>query len=219
MTKPLAHSYSALKQYDTCPKQYEMQRVTRVVKPSFGEASIHGQRIHGQLEARMRDKTPLPPESAKYEALCRSFEALPGTLLVEQEMTLNKELRPTGWWDADAWFRSKTDVLVLDKDYAVVGDWKTGKHRPDYTQLEMFALQVFKHYPEINRMKSAFVWLKDMRMDHQIYLRSEEPALWNRFLSRVQRIEGSLQADNWPAKPSGLCPWCPAKNLCEYANV
>ena len=215
MSKPLAHSHSAIKQYENCPKQYHMQRITKEVKASFGEASMYGNRIHDQLDARFKG-TPLPPESVKYEALVQSFESLPGKLLSEQEMTLNKELEPTGWWDKDAWLRSKIDVLILNGPDAIVADWKTGKHRPDWSQLEMFACQTFKHYPEVQRVKSSFVWLKDMKMDHMSYTRMDAPTLWNKLMTRINRIEASHTEVRWPAKPSGLCPWCPAKHICEY---
>jgi|TARA_R110000765_G_scaffold351263_5_gene441229 hypothetical protein len=217
--KPLAHSYSAFKQFSNCPKQYQMQRITRVVKPSFGEASIYGNRIHEQLEHRLRDKTSLPAESSKYELLCQSFEELPGHLLVEQEMTLDNNLQPVGWWDKAAWLRVKADVLILHKDTAVVSDWKTGKHRPDNFQLEILTACTFKHYPDIKKVRGSFVWLKDMRMDHVDYTRDDEPTLWNKIYADVSRIEAAVKEDTWPAKPSGLCPWCPAKLLCEFANI
>jgi len=219
MTKPLAHSYSAIKQYEICPKQYKLQRITREVKASFGEASIYGNRIHDQLDLRLKDaaKDPLPDESAKYEQLVVGIEAMPGVILSENEMTLNIDLNPTGWWDKDAWLRSKIDVLVMHEDSAVVIDWKTGKHRPDFSQLELFAIQTFKHYPDINQIKSSFVWLKDMKMDHMTYDRSDAPILWAKLLARIANIEKSLADDKWPATPSGLCPWCPVEShMCEF---
>jgi len=218
MSKPLAHSYSAIKQYENCPKQYNMQRVTKEVKASFGEASVYGERIHEQLEQRLKGGL-LPSESAKYEPLVAAFAGLPGELLAEQELCLNNRLEPTGWWDDDAWLRSKIDVLILNKNDAVVGDWKTGKHRPDFFQMELFAVQVFKHYPDVQRVKTSLIWLKDMKIDTEMYTRLNAPALWNKFYSKINRIEQSLKEDNWPARPSGLCPWCPAKHLCEFARV
>ena len=217
MDSPLSHSYSSLNQFDNCPRQYEFQRITKEVKPSFGEASMYGTRIHDQLDARIKG-TPLPEESAKYEVLVKAFEDLPGEIHGEQEMTLNIKLEPTGWWDDDAWFRAKIDVLVLNGPVAVMGDWKTGKHRPNFTQLEIFATMIFKHYPEVQRVKSCFIWLKDMLVDHKTYERRQEAALWNRLMTSIRRIEAALEEDNWPAKPSGLCPWCPAKHLCEFGG-
>ena len=217
MNKPLAHSYSALKQYENCPKQYQMQRITREVKPSFGEASIYGNRIHEQLELCLKGDTALPAESVQYEALVQAFASLPGQLVAEQEFTLNKELEPTGWWDADAWLRAKLDILIINGESAVVADWKTGKHRPDFFQLELFAILVFKLYPEVQTVRATFIWLKDMVMDTVVYKREDAPAIWEALMTKVQRIEHSLEKDQWPAKPSGLCPWCPlAQSQCEF---
>jgi hypothetical protein len=216
VSKPLAHSYSALKQYENCPKQYYMQRITKEVKPSFGEASVYGNRIHEQLELRLKGEAELPEESAKYEALVQAFASLPGELVAEQEFTLTKELTSTGWWDTDAWLRLKLDILIINGSTAVVGDWKTGKHRPDFFQMELFAIVVMKLYPEVETVKATLIWLKDMKIDTEVYTRTDAPAIWQKFMAKVQRVENSLAKDQWPAKPSGLCPWCPAKHLCEF---
>ena len=206
--------------YENCPKRYYHQRIRREVQDTGSDATIYGERIHEALEHRLESKVELPKESEGYEVLCRSIEktAKGGALLVEQKLTLNEDLTPTGWWDGDAWVRSILDVLVLHSNTAVVMDWKTGKRRPDFTQLELFALQVFSHFPEINTVKSSFLWLKDMQMDSKIYHRDELGSMWGNLLQRISRIEQSLAHDKWPPKPSGLCNYCPAKNICEYAQ-
>jgi len=217
MSKPLAHSYSAIKQYENCPKQYYMQRITKEVKPSFGEASIYGNRIHEQLELNLKGESDLPAESVKYKPLVDAFAALPGELVPEQEFCLNARLEPTGWWDEDAWLRAKLDVLIVNGESAVVGDWKTGKHRPDFFQMELFAILVFKLYPDVGEVKASLIWLKSMQMDTEDYSKEDAPALWEKFYTKVNRIEQSLEKDDWPCKPSGLCPWCPCtESQCEF---
>ena len=217
MPSKLAHSYSALKLYENCPKQYYMQKISKEIKPSFGEASIYGNRVHEQLEDRLKKGTPLPEESSKYEPLVASFAALPGQLVAEQEFTLNANLEPTGWWDKDAWLRAKLDVSVINGPDAVVGDWKTGKRRHDFFQMELFAILIFKLYPDVQRVVTSLVWLKTMELDSQIYQREDAPKLWDKFFTKVERIEVSLKQEKWPAKPSGLCPWCPATHAqCEF---
>jgi hypothetical protein len=205
--------------YENCPKRYYHQRVLKEVKDQGGEATIWGERVHKFLEDRLAKATELPQEVARYDPLCQSIVklAIGGELLVEQQLTLNVALEPTSWFSKDAWMRSIVDVLVIRGDEAIMFDWKTGKRRPDFSQLELFALQVFKHYPEVKRVRTAFVWLKDLSMDHETYTRDNEPELWARLMNKVVRIEKSLETDNWPAKPSGLCNWCPCKNFCEYS--
>lgn len=218
----LAHSFSAIKLFENCPKRYYLQRVTKEIQDEGSEASLYGNRIHEALEARLKG-SELTTETKKYEALCVAIDKLAednnAELLVEHQLTLTENLTPTGWFAEDAWLRSILDVLIIRGDQAIVMDWKTGKRRPDFTQLEMFALQVFKHFPDVNEVTSTFVWLKDMKMDAEVYKRSDANKMWEELLGRINRIYQAADSDNWPAKPSGLCRFCPAKNICDYAQI
>ena len=216
----LSHSFSSLKLYENCPLRYYNQRVIKSVVDKGGEASQYGERVHKYLEDHLKDGAPLPPEVSPVEGAVAAVRRLvgDGDLYIEKELTLNKNLQPTGWWAKDAWVRSKLDVLILRDVTAFNLDWKTGKRRPDFTQLELFALQVFAHYPYIEKVTGAFVWIKDVAMDKETYDRADVPKLWEAFLSRVNRIEQSLEHDNWPARPSGLCNYCPCKPTCAYAR-
>ena len=213
----LTHSFSSIKMYENCPKRYYHQRITKEVQDTGSDATIYGERVHEALEHRLDKKVELPSESKTYEPLCKSIEGLGGPLQVEQKLTLSENLTPTTWWEKDAWLRSILDVLIIFEDEAIVMDWKTGKRRPDFSQLEMFALQVFSHYPNIKKVKSTFVWLKDLSLDSHTYNRLDADDLWVKLLSKTERINQSLTNNNWPPKPSGLCRFCPAKNICEFS--
>jgi len=217
----LAHSYSSIKMFENCPKRYYHQRITKEVTDTGSDATRHGERIHADLEHRLVNQKPLTYDTEQYEVLCQTIEVLAtgGELHAERQLCLNENLTPTSWYAKDAWLRSILDVLILKDDEAIVMDWKTGKRRPDFTQLQLFALQVFKHFPEIKSVKSSFVWLRDMEMDTEVFTVDKTNLMWADMLSRIERIQQSLDNDNWPAKPSGLCNWCPAKNICEYAKI
>ena len=221
MTK-LAHSYTAIKQYNSCPKRYYHQRITKEVKDQPGAATVYGERVHKQLEDYLKaPANALPAESVALKPLCDMFtEQVQGSgqILVEQEYTLNSNLEPTSWFAPDAWLRFKLDVLVVrDNNTAIVADWKTGKRRPDFDQLEMFALAVFKFWPKVTKVSSLFIWTKENAIDKEIYRREHEDAMWTKLMTNIHRIEKSLETDNWPAKPSGLCKFCPCKGFCEFA--
>ena len=110
-------------------------------------------------------------------------------------------------------------MLIIKGDKAIVIDWKTGKRRPDFMQLELFALQVFKHYPNIKKVKSTFVWLKENKTDTETYTTKDTSVMWQNILNRIERINQSCKTNNFPARPSGLCRWCPAQHICEYAQI
>jgi hypothetical protein len=181
---------------------------------------MYGERIHTFLENRLKG-AGLPVEVEQYEPLCQSVERLAkrGELFIEHELVLNDNLTPTGWWDADAWLRSKLDVFVIVGDDAVVMDWKTGKRKADNFQMELFAAQVFKHYPEVQRVKTSLVWLKTMEMDTELFTRLDMNAVWAEVMKRIQRIQDAYEHSNWPARPSGLCRYCPCRHDCDYARV
>jgi len=217
----LSHSYSSIKLYENCPLRYFRQRIVKDVVDEGGEASKYGERVHAFLETRLKENTLLPQEVAHYESLCSSVERIAhnGELFVEKELVLTDNLTPTTWWESDAWLRSKLDILVISGDMANVMDWKTGKRNADQFQMQLFAAQVFKHYPEVTRVKTSLVWLKDMTMDTETYYHSGVNTIWAEVMKRIQRINDSLEHDNWPAKPSGLCRYCPARHNCDYARV
>lgn len=216
----LSHSYSAIKLFENCALRYYRQRIAKDVEDEGGEASKYGERIHAFLEARLKG-AGIEQEVAAYEPLCQSIEKLAarGELHVEKELVLTENLTPTGWWDSDAWLRSKLDVLVLVNNEAVVMDWKTGKRNADQFQMQLFAAQVFKHFPHITSVKTSLVWLKTMEMDTERYIRSDANAIWAEVMQRIQRIHDAYTHGNWPARPSGLCRYCPCRHDCEYARV
>jgi len=216
-----SHSYSSIKLYENCPLRYLRQRIIKEVVDEGGEASKHGERIHAFLENRLKADTLLPQEVAQYEPLCTMVERLArgGELHIEKELVLTENLTPTGWWDSDAWLRSKLDVLVINGTDAIVMDWKTGKRKPDFFQMQLFAAQVFKHFPEVQRVKTILVWLKILEMDSENYNRLNINEVWAEVMKRIQRIHISLEHDNWPAKPSGLCRYCPCRHDCDFARV
>lgn len=216
----LSHSYSSIKLFENCPLRYYRQRITKEVVDEGGEASRYGERIHAFLEKRLKG-ADIEQEVAQYEPLCASVERLArqGELFIEHELVLTENLTPTGWWDADAWLRSKLDVLVIVGADAVVMDWKTGKRNADQFQMQMFAAQVFKHFPGAQRVKTSLVWLKTMEMDTNSYAREDANAIWAEIMKRIQRIHDAYEHGNWSARPSGLCRYCPCRHDCDYARI
>lgn len=218
----LTHSHSALVLFDNCPKRYYHQRVTKEVKDQGSIHSDYGERVHRALELYMRDATPMPEEMIKFERFANAILAnlTPDSkLYVEQEITINKKLKPTGWFDDDAWVRAKLDVLVIHKASALVLDWKTGKRKDDWQQLELCAALVFLLYPEVMTIKTTLMWLIDgvVANNPRTYTRGDDQiSLLMKMFARIRRVEASANAGVWPAKPSGLCGYCPAQNICEF---
>lgn len=219
MTK-LAHSFSSLKMYENCPQRYYRQRILKDVRDVGSAASKEGERVHKALERRLDEGLQLPKDLANAEPVCKSIEASPGDVMVEKELTLNDMLKPVSWFDKDAWFRVKVDVLVLNGDTVTVLDWKNGKRNVDTFQMESTAANIFMHYPEVTKVKTALVWLQSMKTDIDTYTKKDDfHSSWESIYGRVSLIEKSAEKDEWPAIPSGLCNYCPAQTSCKYAKV
>lgn len=218
----LTHSYSSLNLFENCPLRYYRQRVLKDVIDPGGEAAHYGTMVHKHFEYRIKDKYRLPKELSKHEPLCVAMESLAeeGEMYAEIELGLDKNLKPCNFNDENVYIRGIVDVLVIPNEHtAFIFDWKTGKRRPDSFQLKLTAGMLFRHYSKLQQVVSAYVWLKESAVDREKYSRNKEIDIWKDILTRVKRIEVALEKNVWPAKPSGLCRYCPARTSCEFAQL
>ena len=214
--KPIAWSYTALTAYETCPRQFYRTRVKKDIVSEMGEEAKWGDMVHKKLEARLKDGTPLPPELQKYEQLVARIAAAPGETLTEHKLCINSKFEFVSWFDKQAWCRGIIDVLLIRGDRAYALDWKTGKRKAGSKQLKLFALLVFLHHPEIQSVKTGFVWLKEGASDHEPYTRGQGAELWQEFVGDLARYNAAFKQDMWIPRKSGLCRgWCPVTG-CEF---
>jgi hypothetical protein len=215
----LSFSHTALRDFGNCPLSFYHKRVLKDVVFVQGEAAKWGEEVHKHFEDRIKLGTPLPLTLVSYEPMLAKFDGKKNQ--VELQMAINEALQPTEWFASDAWLRGIADVMVwLDETHVWIGDWKTGKRRVDFEQLELFSLLTFQHYPEVQKCTTSFIWTKDKKMDTEVFERSESNEMWARVMSRIRRVYKAQEMDNWPAKPSGLCGWCDVKKQkgCVYAR-
>lgn len=220
MTTMPAWSYSSLTKFETCPKQYYHTKVAKDVIDAPHDSALWGSTVHKYLEDRVKQGTPLPESVAGYERLAAPIADKPGEKLVEKQMAVTSAFQPTGWFDKDTWCRGIVDVGVLTGKRGLLLDWKTGKRKPDSTQLKLFAALAFAHYPDLEVVTTGFVWLKEGAVDRESYTREQVPVIWREFVPRVQRLERAYESGSFPPKPSGLCgKWCPVpKSKCEFSG-
>lgn len=214
----LKHSYSSIAMFEQCARRYYYQRVVKSVVDPGSEASIYGNRVHKSLEDRLRDGMALPAELQKHEDKCVAIKNLGGNLTPEKELCATRDYVATGWWDEDVWFRGKLDVFVEKGKRAVILDWKTGKRKPNFFQLRLNALHTFMQYPLVKDISTGFVWLKDNLIDRENYTRDQLPAMVEELEEKIGRIEEAEELGVWQAKPGPLCGWCPAQDICEFAD-
>ena len=226
MSSVMPLSFSRLSTFEQCEARFDYQYVSKRVKDQSNEASEYGDRVHKVLEAYGRgelDTGTLTAEGAKtlatWGVLVDKIMARSGDKFFEHQMSVNKQLQPVDWFASDVWIRSIADVLVVDGDTAYCLDYKTGKVKDNPTQLQLFAAMVMWHFPQVNTVKTSFIWLKFNETTNSTYERRFLDALWRALEPRFTRVQDVIELGVYKAKPSGLCPWCPAKELCPDARL
>jgi len=92
----------------------------------------------------------------------------------------------------------------------------TGKRKPS-DQLSLYAAYIFSHYENVDTVTTSFVWLKENKLDNETFTRDKMGEIWQNLMPRITRLERAYEKNSWPAKPSGLCPWCPlGRERCEF---
>lgn len=217
--KPFAWSYSKLKNYETCPKRYYNIDVAKAVKEEESEQLQYGNALHKALAEAISGKNPLPKPFAGFEQWVEKVTASEGTILVEQQLAIRQDMSPTEWFGKDAWYRGIADVIKIVGPVAVVLDWKTGKILEDGVQLALMAQCVFAHHPQIEKIRTEFVWLKEDATTRADFTREDMVKVWAGLLPRVTELEAAHTSANFPPKPGYLCrKWCPVTS-CPHHGV
>lgn len=206
-------SFSKVKSFKTCPKQFYHERVLKQFPQQETEAMLYGTLFHEAAEKYVRDGEPLPGKFSYAERALNSLRAKQGEKLCEYEMGLTADLEPCGFKDKNVWYRGIVDLLILDREnkLAWVIDHKTGKNAryADKGQLELMALCVFEHFPEIDEIRAGLLFVVAKELIKAKYLRENKKFMWEKWLTEYARMQKAFDLNVWNPNPSGLC-----KNHC-----
>jgi len=129
-------SYSSLKTFETCPRKYQAEKVTKEVPYTETEATIYGTELHKAAEEFIRDGTPIPERFSFIQPYMDKLAAYPGEKHCEMKLGVKRaddRLVACGFFDSDVWFRGVADLVIIDGDRARIIDYKTGKTRSTQT--------------------------------------------------------------------------------------
>jgi hypothetical protein len=194
----------------------------------------YGNAIHDALEKRLIHGSTIPQplqagvqmnmEQAVQKILqghptAASWEQATGGILKgEQQLAMTDDFVPCEWMDRtrNVWLRAKIDVSKILGPCAVLYDWKTGKvDDREKDQLLISAAMIFAQYPQVMKIRTLYVWLKEDATTTLDVTREQMPEFWTKILPEVGRYTKDVQQNTFPPKPSGLCGWCPVKS-CEH---
>lgn len=220
--KEFSWSYSKVKNYEGCPRKHFHVDLVRDIKEEESDALTWGNRIHEAAAQRLGPRhVPLPAGMEFLTDWITRVElgAQGGKLLVEQKYAMTRHMQPCSYFDHRTWVRGIADVLILKPPVALSLDWKSGKIVEDSVQLALVGALLFAHYPDIEKIRSTFVWLKEGAQTDVYMTREDLVSLWDGLMPRVAALEQSAISGVYPPKPSGLCKrYCPVES-CEFHGV
>jgi RecB family exonuclease len=215
----LAHSYSSIKQFENCPRQYHAVRILKQFKQADTEATLYGTAVHKAFEEYVRDGVELPEMFAQFKPYVEPLAKLDGTILCEQKMGMTADFKPCEFFAKDVWFRAIPDFLRISVKgtTAWVADYKTGKSSryADTAQLELLAAMVMAHYPEVKKVKGSLLFVIAKDVVYAEHERSELSGILSRWVGRANMIEVAVDNGVWNPRKGPLCKFCPVTS-CDH---
>jgi CRISPR/Cas system-associated exonuclease Cas4 (RecB family) len=218
---PAPWSFSRIKAFSTCPKQFYHVNVLKEFPYEETEAMRYGTEFHKAAEDFIRDGTPIPDRFGFARDALQVLADKPGEKICEQKLGLTAELEPCGFFDSNVWFRGIVDLLIIEDDVATIVDYKTSKSSryAEKGQLELMALSIFRHYPQVKTIRAGLLFVIVNDLVKAKYEKSGQKDLWRKWIAEYARMEKAFDTGVWNPKPSGLCKrHCPVVE-CAHNGV
>ena len=209
-------SYSSLKEYINCPKQYQEIRVLKRFTKSDTPQTVYGKEVHKALEDYVGGNVELAKNYERFKPVLDELIAIKGDKYCEHEMAVDRNKQPCDFNDENRWVRGIADLLIVDEEDAYIVDYKTGSNKyPDTKQLRLMALMTFAHFPKVKNIKAGLLFIMHDTFITEEYNRDQIEESWKHFEVPLARLDNSYQTDVWQANPTPLCKWCPG-DTCQF---
>lgn len=209
-------SYSGLKDYTNCPKQYQEVKVLKRFTKYATEEMRYGTEVHKALEDYVGDDVPLAKNYERFQKQLDPFKEMEGIKFPEHKMGLTFEREACDFYAKNYWVRGIADLIVVRDNTAFVVDYKTGSNKyPDINQLKLMALMVFAHFPQVETAHTGLLFVMHEHFIPETFTRDKTDEYWQDFWWKLERLQTSYATDTWQANPTPLCGWCPVRT-CEF---
>ena len=213
-------SFSKIKAFEQCPKQFYHEKILKEYPFVQTTAILYGNEFHKAAEDYVGSGTTLDKRFDYAKTMLDSLNAKRGVKLCEQKVGVTENLTSCGFYDKDVWFRGIIDLLIVDTlgETAWVIDYKTGKNAryADKGQLELMALAVFLHYPEVKKIKAGLLFVVSNDLIKSKYHEYDTSSLWAKWLGKYEAMKIAADKNVWNPRPSGLCKrHCPV-TVCAH---
>ena len=218
-----AWSYSSIKTFETCPRKYQAEKVTKEVPFTDSEATIYGKELHLAAEEYIRDGKPIDPRFGFIQPYLDKLLDIPGQKHCEMKLGVKKQngrLKACDFFDSDVWFRGVADLVIIDDTLGWVVDYKSGKSAKyaDTRQLALMAAALFLKYPELERVKASLLFVVSKEFVKDKYEKEYGLSIFSELNGLLTAREAAYYNDVWNPRPNGLCrQWCAVKS-CPHSG-
>lgn len=216
MTKLQAFSFSRLESYETCPKKFFHLSIAKDVSDPPNEHTSFGTEVHLAFANYVKGRIKaLPLHLRQHTPMLDTIKNAPGDHIVEQQVAINKDYKPTGWFDSDVYCRVISDLTIMNGSHAIMFDWKTGKMKDGFDQLRLAAAVMFLLADELETISMHYVWTKNKQVTSDRMTRDEMPGVWAALQPRLIRYQNAFVMQQFEARQGFHCKYCPVKK-CPY---
>jgi len=215
-----AWSYSSIKTFDQCPKKYYHLKILKDVKDTGSEATIYGQEVHKAAEDYIKDGVPIPEKFAYIRGVVEALGRKEGEKHTELRLgvkRLDEGYEPCKFLGKGVWWRGIADLVIINGDTAYSVDYKTSKNAKyaDVKQLDLVAGGIFTHFPQVDKIRSALIFLVSNDVIKKDHYREHMHNYLSTFDPLLDRLEIAEESGVWNAKSGPLCRFCPVVS-CEH---
>lgn len=200
-------SYSRLKTWEECPKQYFYSYKERL--PGHREASPaseRGSQLHEKAELYLKGELQLyPPEFQKVSAhtmLLKAKNARP-----EVKLAVREDWSPCSFDDEDVYLRAIIDVLYEEDGVVHVQDWKTGQQyasHPD--QLSTYVAIAAAHHAEATEYRARLIYIDQGVVTPPVTTPADRVKPIRMILDG--RVKNAETDEIYPTRAGSHCRWC-----------
>ncbi len=207
-------SYSALKNYESCPHRIYLSKVEKHPEPSSA-AMDRGTAIHLLGEEFVQGNIiDLPQELEKFKTEFTTLRERynQAKVILEQDWGFTRDWGITGWSSLDTWLRMKLDAYVQHDDQsATIIDYKTGRKFGNeinhLQQAQLYAIGAFKRFPLLQYVECEFWYLDKGETLSKKYTREEAEQFVPKWDMRGIQMTSDTSFTPNPSKYN--CKWCP----------
>jgi len=210
-------SYSGLKDFVNCPRQYNEVKVLKRYEKKATVEMRYGTQVHSALEDYVKEGKPLAKNYEHFGKQLDPLRDMEGVKYPEYRMALTINRQPCTFGAKDYWVRGIADLMVVDGDQGYIVDYKTGSNKyPDPKQLQLMALMGFEYFPEVTHFKAGLLFVAHNDFVTSEYQRERIDKYWDDFAPQLKRLQLSYENGVWQENPTPLCGWCPVSDCTHY---